>query len=92
MFERNTVVSRNPHLQRLVGKKRNDLSFRDAKVINSMYRCDGKYHLQSYTVKLCFVKTNSLNVPDDRTHVTPMCLKNWLSESSVIANFSISPL
>ncbi|XP_035218194.1 blastula protease 10-like [Stegodyphus dumicola] len=42
MFERNTVVSRNPHHQRLVGKRRNDLSFRDAKVVNSMYRCDAK--------------------------------------------------
>ncbi|KAF8767874.1 Zinc metalloproteinase nas-29 like protein [Argiope bruennichi] len=40
MFEKNTVVSRNPHHQRLVGMRRNDLSFRDAKLINAMYRCD----------------------------------------------------
>ncbi|XP_055937204.1 blastula protease 10-like [Argiope bruennichi] len=42
MFEKNTVVSRNPHHQRLVGMRRNDLSFRDAKLINAMYRCDAK--------------------------------------------------
>lgn len=42
MFERNTVVSRNPHYQRLLGMKREDLSFRDAKVVNAMYRCDSK--------------------------------------------------
>ncbi|GBN01247.1 hypothetical protein AVEN_41633-2 [Araneus ventricosus] len=42
MFEKNTVVSRNPHNQRLVGMRRNDLSFRDAKLINAMYKCDAK--------------------------------------------------
>ncbi|XP_023212714.1 zinc metalloproteinase dpy-31-like [Centruroides sculpturatus] len=38
-FEKNTIVSRNPHLQRLMGRS-NSLSFRDVKLTNKVYMCD----------------------------------------------------
>ncbi|KAG8184408.1 hypothetical protein JTE90_004580 [Oedothorax gibbosus] len=38
LFERNTIVTKNPHYQRLIGTGR-QISFRDAKLANSMYSC-----------------------------------------------------
>ncbi|KFM80737.1 Zinc metalloproteinase dpy-31, partial [Stegodyphus mimosarum] len=39
LFERNTIVTKNPHYQRLIGSGR-VISFRDAKLVNKMYSCN----------------------------------------------------
>ncbi|XP_071034243.1 blastula protease 10-like [Parasteatoda tepidariorum] len=39
MFEKNTITTKNPHYQRLIGSGR-VISFRDAKLVNRMYSCN----------------------------------------------------